>query len=319
MRALITGIAGFAGQYLARHLLNEGDHVFGLVRKGRHLDDADLSASVTTLEADLLSRQDLATVLDQSAPDVVYHLAAQASVAASLEDPIPTFSTNVIGQATLFEAILASGALPRVLVVGSNEEYGPVPPELLPIRETAPLNPVSPYAVSKVTQDLMGAQYWATRQLPVVRTRPFTHTGPGHDDRFVTPSFARQIAEIELGLRAPVVKVGYIDGVRDFSDVRDIVRGYRLAALGGAPGDVYNLGSGRGTAVRDLLEGLLALSSVSITVEVDPTRLRPSEPSAQYADCGKITQLTGWSTQTPLEQTLRDTLEYWRRRVRDHN
>src|SRR4051794_23082158 len=131
MRALVTGIGGFAGRYLARHLLSEGDTVFGLVRKGRHHQDADLFSSVTILEADLLSRADLARVLDQSTPDVVYHLAAQASVAASLEDPIPTFETNVIGQATLFESILATGARPRVLVVGSNEEYGPVPPDLL--------------------------------------------------------------------------------------------------------------------------------------------------------------------------------------------
>lgn len=315
MRALITGVAGFAGRYLARHLIDEGDSVVGLVRKGRRFDDADLSQRVPLVEADLTHLGATTAAIADVAPDVVYHLAAQASVAASLADPIDTYENNVVGQATLFEAILAGSRRPRVLVVGSNEEYGPVPPELLPIKETAPLNPVSPYAVAKVTQDLMAAQYWVTRGLETVRVRPFTHTGPEHDDRFVTPSFARQIAEIEQGRRKPIVRVGFIDGIRDFSDVRDIVVGYRLAALKCDPGDVYNVGSGRGTPVRSLLEGLLELSSMSIEVEIDPDLIRPSEPSAQYADCSKFTRLTGWAPRITLGQTLRDTLDYWRIRT----
>jgi GDP-4-dehydro-6-deoxy-D-mannose reductase len=319
MRALVTGVAGFAGRYLARHLLSQGDTVYGLVRKGRRFLDADLSARVPLLEADMLHRDEVRAALRAAAPDVVYHLAAQASVAVSMGDPVSTFENNVTGQAQIFEAILAEGALPRVLVVGSNEEYGPVPPEAIPIVEDTPFCPVSPYAVSKVAQDLMAAQYWVTRKLPTVRVRPFTHTGPEHDDRFVTPSFARQIAEIEFGQRAPVVKVGFIDGVRDFSDVRDMVIGYRRAALEGELGDVYNLGSGRGTSVRALLEGLLAKTSAKIQIEVDPTLIRPSEPSAQYADCSKFARLTGWSTQIPLDQTLQDTLDYWRQRVRDRH
>ncbi|MFN0072328.1 MAG: GDP-mannose 4,6-dehydratase [Chloroflexota bacterium] len=316
MRALVTGVAGFAGRYLARHLLAQGDTVIGLVRKGRRLQDADLSAQVPLIEVDLSDRADVRAGMADAAPDVIYHLAAQASVAVSLEDPIATFENNVVGQATFFEAILDSGAHPRILVVGSNEEYGPVPPEHLPIKETTALNPVSPYAVSKVAQDLMAAQYWVTRKLPAIRVRPFTHTGPEHDDRFVTPSFARQIAEIELDRREPVVRVGFIDGVRDFSDVRDIVVGYRLAALKGVPGDVYNLGSGRGTPVRALLEGLLALTDASIRIELDQSLIRPSEPSAQYADCSKFAQLTGWTPRITLEQTLQDTLAYWRLRTR---
>jgi GDP-4-dehydro-6-deoxy-D-mannose reductase len=161
----------------------------------------------------------------------------------------------------------------------------------------------------------MAAQYWVTRQLETIRVRPFTHTGPEHDDRFVTPSFARQIAEIEQGQREPIVRAGFIDGIRDFTDVRDIVVGYRLAVLKGESGDVYNLGSGRGTAVRELLEGLLELSTVAIRVEIDQTLIRPSEPSAQYGDCSKFTRLTGWQPRITLEQTLRDTLNYWRLRA----
>jgi GDP-4-dehydro-6-deoxy-D-mannose reductase len=287
----------------------------GLVRKGRRFDDADLSQRVPLIEADLNDLGETTAAVADVAPDAVYHLAAQASVAVSLADPIGTYENNVLGQATLFEAILASRLRPRVVVGGSNEEYGPVPTEMLPIKETAPLNPVSPYAVTKVTQDLMAAQYWVTRRLETIRVRPFTHTGPEHDDRFVTPSFARQIAEIERGLREPIVRVGFIDGVRDFSDVRDIVVGYRLAALKGQPGDVYNLGSGCGTPVRALLDGMLELSTVSIDIEIDPGLIRPSEPSAQYADCGKFARLTGWRPRITLGQTLRDTLDYWRLRT----
>jgi GDP-4-dehydro-6-deoxy-D-mannose reductase len=315
VRALVTGVAGFAGRYLARHLLDEGDSVVGLVRKGRRFGDPDLSERVPLVEVDLLDLTETREAVADIAPEAIYHLAAQASVAVSLSDPVGTFRNNVVSQATLFEAILGSGLRPRVVVIGSNEEYGPVPEELLPIKETTPLNPVSPYAVSKVSQDLMAAQYWVTRGLETIRLRPFTHTGPEHDDRFVTPSFARQIAEIEQGLREPVVRVGFIDGVRDFSDVRDIVMGYRLAALKGAPGEVYNLGNGRGTPVRALLDGLLKQSGVSIDVQIDPELIRPSEPTAQYADCSKFAQLTGWAPRITLEQTLRDTLEYWRLRT----
>jgi GDP-4-dehydro-6-deoxy-D-mannose reductase len=315
VRALVTGVAGFAGRYLARHLLQQGDEVIGLVRKGRRIDDARLSAQVSLVEVDILDLDETRAAMAEVSPDVVYHLAAQASVAESLSDPVFTFENNVVGQASMFEAILASGVQPRILVVGSNEEYGPVPPDLLPIKETATLNPVSPYAVSKVSQDLMARQYWLTRGLDVVRVRPFTHTGPEHDDRFVTPAFARQIAEIEQGLREPVVRVGFIDGVRDFSDVRDIVVGYRLAAQMGEPGDVYNLGTGRGTPVRALLEGLLEQSGATIRVEIDPELLRPSEPSAQYADCSKFERLTGWTPRITLVETLRDTLDYWRLRT----
>lgn len=316
MRALITGVTGFVGRYLARHLLDQGDTVFGLVRKGRRLDDADLSTRLPLLEADLLDPGHLRAAVERSAPDVVYHLAAQASVAISLADPVPTFINNVVGQANLFQAMLDLGVRPRVLVVGSNEEYGPVPESALPISESCSLNPVSPYAVSKVAQDLMAAQYWVTHKLPTVRVRPFTHTGPEHDERFVTPSFAKQIAEIELGRRAPVIQVGFIDGVRDFSDVRDVVAAYRLAALGCAAGDVYNVGTGRGTSVRSLLEGLLGLTTAQIRVELDPSRIRPSEPSAHYADGSKLAAAIGWTPRIPLERTLRDTLDYWRRRVR---
>ena len=174
MRALVTGVAGFAGRYLARHLLDEGDSVVGLVRKGRRFEDADLSERVSLVDVDLLDLDETRRAVVDIAPQAIYHLAAQASVAVSLSDPVGTFQNNVVSQATLFEAILSSGLRPRVVVVGSNEEYGPVPAELLPIKETTPLNPISPYAVSKVTQDLMAAQYWVTRGLETIRLRPFT-------------------------------------------------------------------------------------------------------------------------------------------------
>jgi GDP-4-dehydro-6-deoxy-D-mannose reductase len=253
--------------------------------------------------------------IERVRPDAVYHLASQSSVAISLRDPTDTMLNNVFGQINLLEACATHAPEARILVVGSNEEYGLTRPDELPIHETRELRPISPYAVSKVTQDLMGLQYFATHKLQVVRVRPFTHTGPGHASIFVAPAFARQIAEMEHGLCEPLMKVGYLDGQRDFTDVRDVVRGYRLLVERGVPGEVYNLGSGVPRSVRSILEGLLALTTVRPDVETDPSRLRPLEVPVMYADCSRIEAATGWRAEIPFEQTLRDVLEDWRARV----
>jgi GDP-4-dehydro-6-deoxy-D-mannose reductase len=222
---------------------------------------------------------------------------------------------NVVGQANLLEACAKHAAAARILVVGSNEEYGLTRPDELPIAETKELRPISPYAVSKVTQDVMGHQYFATRHLQILRVRPFTHTGPGQASLFVTPNFARQIAEMERGTREPKMRVGYLDGQRDFTDVRDVVRGYRLLIECGQAGDVYNLGSGVPRSIRSILDGLLELSSVRPVVETDPSMIRPLEMPVMYADCTKIKGATGWQAEIPFEQTLRDVLSDWRSRV----
>jgi GDP-4-dehydro-6-deoxy-D-mannose reductase len=315
MRVLITGAAGFVGRHLAAHLLALGGYtVWGIARTADKGDGLD--ARVRLVEADLRERSAVDETVKTVSPEAVYHLASQASVARSLADPLDTILNNVVGQVNLFEACARHAPDARILVVGSNEEYGLTHPHELPISESKELRPISPYAVSKVTQDLLGHQYFATHGLQVVRVRPFTHTGPGQASLFVTPAFARQLAEMELGQREQRMQVGFLDGQRDFTDVRDVVRGYRLLVERGQAGEVYNLGSGIPRSVRSILDDLLELTTVRPVVEVDPSMFRPVEIPVMYADCSKIYAATGWKAEIPFDQTLQDVLDDWRQRVR---
>ena len=314
MRALITGIGGFVGRHLLHHLQAEGDVVCGL---GRQADCADLPASVRVYHTDLGDRVAVERVVREAQPEAVYHLAAQSSPAESLADPWATIGNNMLAQINLFEALLSNGLRPRVLVIGSSDEYGRVRPEEVPTDENVPLRPTTPYAVSKVGQDVMGFQYFAQHGLPVVRVRPFNHTGPGQDARFVIPSFARQLAQIEAGEREPVLRVGNLDVARDFTDARDIVCAYRLALMAGVPGDVYNLGRGRSVRLAEMVDELITLCRVPVQTRVDQTLLRPSDVPRQEADTRKFTTLTGWQPRIAWHTTLRDTLEYWREKVEE--
>ncbi len=316
LRALITGIGGFAGSHLAKYLLEHTDlQVWGLdLVEGRA---GQLRSSVTLHVGNtLMNLQALKDLFAEAKPDYIFHLAAQAFVPASWADPWSTLENNIRGQLNVLLAAIAMGTWPQILVVGSADEYGIVAPEELPIRETNPLRPNSPYAVSKVAQDMLGYQYYASHQLPVVRVRPFNHIGPGQSPAFVASAFAKQVAEAEAGLREPVVRVGNLEARRDFSDVRDIVRGYYLAISEGEPGEVYNLGAERSYAIRELLDGLIALSEISLTVELDPARLRPSDVPEIVADCTKFRSRTGWRAEIPLERSLEGILDYWRESVR---
>src|SRR5947209_1573033 len=313
MRALITGVGGFVGRHLVAHLLEEGDNVCGL---GRAADVSGIG-SIGVFQADLSDRSAVTRVIREAQPEAVYHLAAQSSPAESLADPWATIGNNLLAQINLFEALLSSGQRPRVLVIGSSDEYGKVEPEDVPTHEDVPLRPTTPYAVSKVGQDVMGFQYFAQHGLPVVRVRPFNHTGPGQDARFVMPSFARQLAEIEQGEREPVLRVGNLDVARDFTDVRDMVCAYRLALVAGVPGDVYNLGRGRSVRLTDMVDELISLCRVPVQTRVDQTLLRPSDVPRQEADTRKFTALTGWQPRIAWHTTLRDTLEYWREKVEE--
>ena len=248
-------------------------------------------------------------------PTHIFHLAAQAFVPASWDDPWDTLANNIRGQLNVLLAALALGTSPRVLVVGSADEYGTVAAQELPIRESNPLRPNNPYAVSKVTQDMLGYQYYASHKLPVVRVRPFNHIGPRQSPVFVTSDFAKQIAEAEAGLREPVLHVGDLSTRRDFSDVRDIVRGYHVALAQGEPGEVYNLGAERSYSIREVLDRLIALGRVPLSLEVDAERLRPVDIPEIVSDCSKFRARTGWQAQIPLEQSLQDILDYWREQV----
>jgi len=223
-------------------------------------------------------------------------------------------TTNIIGQTNLFEAIRAVNCPTRVQLACSSEEYGMVRPEETPIKETNPLRPLSPYAVSKVAQDLMGYQYHQSYNMHIVRTRGFNHTGPRRGDVFVTSNFARQIAEIEKGRHEPVIYVGNLNAVRDFTDVRDTVVAYYLALEKGKPGDVYNVATGKGYKISEMLDILLGFSKVKIQTRQDPKRMRPSDVELLLGDATKLRTETGWEPKYRFEQTMKDLLEYWRSR-----
>jgi GDP-4-dehydro-6-deoxy-D-mannose reductase len=248
-------------------------------------------------------------------PDRVYHLAAQSYVPMSWIAPAETITTNVLGQTNLFEAVRAVGCPTRIQLACSSEEYGMVLPEEAPIKETNPLRPLSPYGVSKVAQDLMGYQYHQSYGMHIIRTRGFNHTGPRRGEVFVTSNFAKQIAEIEKGRNAPVIHVGNLDAVRDFTDARDTVVGYYLALEKGRPGDVYNVATGKGYRIREMLDTLLSFSKVKIEVKPDPKRMRPSDVELLVGDATKLKAETGWEPKYGFEQTMKDLLDYWRARV----
>lgn len=317
MRALITGITGFAGSFLAEHLLAQGNmEIFGvgLPQAGpghiAHLLDQVHLFSGSLNDADW-TRQ----VLADTRPDYVFHLAAQASTPLAIADPAGTLIPNILSQLNVLQGCVTLQLDPVALIVSSGDAYGKVEPADLPLTEDTPLRPTNPYAVSKITQDMMGLQYFLSHRLRCVRVRPFNHIGPRQGDAFVVASFARQVAEAEAGKRPAVVYVGNLDTARDFTDVRDMVRAYWLAVRLGQPGAVYNLGSGRATRIRDVLEQLVGMSRVPLTIAVDPAKLRPSDVLEVRADCTRFRQATGWQPVIPLDQTLRDTLAYWRQRV----
>jgi len=318
MRVLITGITGFAGSHLADYIL--ADHpdvdVYGTVRwRSRRDNILHIQDKIKLYEADLKDIVSLKKCLVEIRPDWIFHLAAQSFVPASWVCPVETFAINAIGQINLFEAILGLNLSPKIQIAGTSEEYGFVHPDEVPMKETNPLRPLSPYAVSKVAQDLLAFQYHKSYGLRTVRTRGFNHTGPRRGEVFVTSNFAKQIAEIEKKKKEPVIFVGNLEAKRDFSDVRDIVRGYWLCLEKGEEGEVYNVGTGKTYLMKEVLDMLLSLSSVKVEIEVDPQRLRPSDVPILLSDCTKLSEKTGWKPKIPFKKTLEDLLNYWRERV----
>jgi GDP-4-dehydro-6-deoxy-D-mannose reductase len=294
-------------------LAADGHALHGTVRGAKPQAGAALPERLTCHSVDLRERSTVEALVQSLRPDWVFHLAASSSVAASWEDPAETLTNNIGAQANLLAALVGLERLPRVLVVGSADEYGAPQRDDALLDEDAPLRPITPYGVSKVAQDYLALQYHLSHGLPVVRVRPFNHVGPGQSPAFAVASFARQVARIEAGREAPVLKVGNLESRRDFSDVRDVVQAYRLAVDQGRPGDVYNIGSERSVRLREVVDMLVGMSRTRITVEVDPSRTRPVETRAYRCDSSRFRRLTGWRPSIPLEQTLRDTIEYWRR------
>ncbi|MBU4174723.1 MAG: GDP-mannose 4,6-dehydratase [Actinobacteria bacterium] len=317
MRVLITGITGFVGSHLADYCLGRGDvEVFGTVRWRSRMENVkDIANDIEMLDCDLRDAAAVRHCLSEVKPDYIFHLAAQSFVPTSWKAPSETIITNIVGQLNIFEAMRDLDLPARIQIAGSSEEYGMVHEDEVPIKETNPLRPLSPYGVSKVGQDLLGYQYHMSYGLKIIRTRAFNHTGPRRGDVFVTSNFCKQVAKIEKGKQEPVLEVGNLEARRDFTDVRDMVYGYWLALEKGEPGDVYNLGSGKDITIQRLLDMLLELTSVEIEVRQDPERMRPSDVMVLLADITKFSDLTGWKPEIPFEKTLEDTLEYWRERV----
>lgn len=316
-RALVTGITGFVGQHLARHLLSIGIEVHGVARSAAQdlpLLDPGLRRRVHLHIHDLSAESDLERTLADVSPDNVYHLAGQAFVPESLRDPVATMEANVLGTVRLLEAIRKAQAsrFPRIVVSCSAEIYGLVKPEDCPVTESTPFNPANPYAVSKISQYYLGRQAHATYGLPVVTAAAFNHIGPGQSDRFVVSSFARQLAQISLGMAEPRLVVGNLDARRDFSDVRDVVRAYELLAAHGKAGELHNVCSGRAVPIREMLDRLIALSGLDVTVETDPTRLRPSDLPLLQGDATKLEAATGWKPAFSLDDSLAAVYESWR-------
>jgi GDP-4-dehydro-6-deoxy-D-mannose reductase len=316
VRSLITGVGGFAGQHLAAWLLSRGEAVSGVARGNVrwHVSDVASADRFELLTADLTQTEGATRVLELAAPDRIYHLAAQSFVPESFADPLGTFENNTASLINMLEAMRARVPEARVLVVSSSEVYGRTSGGTA-IDEDAELRPESPYAVSKAAIDLFAYQYRAAYGLDIVRVRPFNHIGPGQSERFVASSFARQIADIERGDRPPVIEVGNLDAMRDFTDVRDMVRAYELAVLKGEPGAVYNIGRGSAVSIGHLLETMLKSSGVPIEVRVNPSRLRQVDAPMQVCDPRRFRERTQWAADIPLDQTLKDTLDHWRARV----
>jgi GDP-4-dehydro-6-deoxy-D-mannose reductase len=310
-RVLITGAGGFVGLHLVNELRDNTDWtITGLVRRPVSSD-----VGIRLLVCDLQNQSLLTRTIDRHRPDIVVHLAAQSYVPQALADPADTVVNNAVGQINLFEACRTSGLDPTILVVGSAEEYGFASPDEMPITEDQPFRPGNPYAVSKITQDMLGYQYFRTYGMKIIRLRPFNHFGPGQSERFVLSSFARQIAQAEAGKIEPTVLTGDLSSKRDFTDVRDVVRAYRLAVDRAEPGEAYNVASGVARSIGELLRMLVSLSSIEIEVRQDPSRMRPSDVPVLVGNASRLQAATGWKPRIPIEQSLRDMLDFWRTEV----
>ena len=317
MRALVTGLDGFVGQWLARELLGVGADVSGGSRvehPSYNILSPEESRGLRWSAFELTDRPSIERAVATARPDTVFHLAAQASVAESLRDPVGTYEANVIGTALLLEAVAAKAPDAMVVCVGSADSYGTVRAGDLPLRESAPLHPNNPYAASKAAAESIALQYARTGQLRVTTTRSFNHTGPGQRTSFAVPAFAHQIADIAAGASPPTLRVGNLDARRDLTDVRDVVRAYRAIAERGETATVYNVCSGRSVSMRSIVDDLIHIAGVDVAIEVDPARLRPSDMPDLVGDFGRVRERTGWSPTIPFDQTLREVYAWHSRR-----
>lgn len=306
-RALVTGCNGFVGRSLVQRLTGAGYEVWGVDRSDA---DADFKGA-RLLRGDLTDEAFVASVVDESAPSCIVHLAAQSSVSKSFEEPVASLRDGTKPALHILEHLRRSGAGTRVLLVGSADEYGSVSPAQIPVREDVPVNPESPYALAKAIQNYYGRMYAKLYRVDAMMTRSFNHTGPGQRDAFVLSSFAKQVAEIKRGLREAEIEVGNLDVRRDFLDVRDVCDAYVVLLKKGRMGETYNVCSGQSYRVGDLLRELCSLANVHVAIRVDVARLRPVDTPELRGDPSKMSAQTGWQTKIPIKDTLKSLLDYW--------
>lgn len=314
-KTLITGISGFVGSFLAEYLLSKSEYsITGTYLSEKSLLNLEsIKDKLHLVNVDLTQQEGILQLVEKEKPDAIFHLAALPGVGSSFDKPAETIINNVVAQVNLLEAVRKVGLFDcRILIVSSADVYGKVAKEDLPIDEETRFYPGSAYAVSKITQDFLGLQYFASYNIKTIRVRPFNHVGPRQSAGFVIADFAQKIAKIEKGLQEPVLTVGNLESQRDFTDVRDMVRAYELSIRFGKFGDVYNIGSGKSYKISEILQMFLSLAKVKIKIQKDASLLRPQESLERVCDNTKFVALTGWKPEISLDKTIKDTLDYWR-------
>lgn len=304
-KVLVTGATGFVGQHLQKELKDNGYEVHNTSRFGFN----------KSMPMNVNDFGQMHSVVNRVKPDVIFHLAAIAFVPSSWKKPNFVLETNALGTLNLLEVVRTAELDPVIHICGSSEEYGLVKQDEIPIKEDNPLRPRSPYAVSKITADFLGYQYNQSYGMKVIRTRAFNHSGYGRGEQYVISTFAKQIAEMEVGKRDHVLLHGDLSAHRDITDVRDVVRAYRLLTEKGDYGEVYNIGTGTAYEIGEFIDGLKKLTKIKFETKLDETRMRPSDVPILQCDATKLKEKTGWKPQYKLEDTLAETLRYWRERV----
>lgn len=317
MKALVIGGAGFVGDYLINHLTDDCGWSVA-VTKLEH-EKIENERNISIYDLDILNKESILNLLLNVKPDYIFHLAAQSSVSLSWKNPSLTVDVNIKGSVNLLEAVRELNYKPRIMLIGSGEEYGHILPSETPIKENTITRPGNIYAATKACQNMLGKVYADAYQMDIVMVRAFNHIGPKQAPLFVVADFCKQVAEIEMNFHEPIMMVGNLSAKRDFTDVRDVVRAYSLLIQNGVPGETYNVGSGTAIAIEDILKKILSYSNADIEVKIDGNKLRPVDVPIIEADIQKLQDCTGWERTIDLDKTIMDNLEYWRNTISNSN